>query len=110
MKILLNTNQIAYKASAKDLSFINKIRDKDVSILEGLQKQKIETLLKFREAKIVVERYQWLLDNYSTSGVSADVINKAKANLEDMKVFKGILWDKLREINQAILKEEEKNY
>ena len=110
MKVLFNTNQPSYRASGNDLSFINNIRDRDVSILENLNKQKIETLLKFREAKKLVEMYQDILNKYSFENVSADIINKAKTDLEDMKTFKGILQDKLREINLAILKEEEKNY
>ena len=50
------------------------------------------------------------MNNYSNSGVAAEIIMKAKSDLEDMKVFKDTLWNKLREINFAILAEEEKNY
>ena len=58
----------------------------------------------------VIENYHDLLNNYSNSGVATEIIMKAKSDLEDMKVFKDTLWNKLREINFAILAEEEKNY
>lgn len=110
MKIQLNINHPTYRASARDLKFIEHIRDRDVSVLENLQKQKIETLLKFREAKKVVETFQYTLDKYSLSGVPQAIINKARSDLDEMKTFRNVLWNKLKEINLAILAEEEKNY
>lgn len=110
MKVTLQTSQLSYKASAKDLKFLDSIRDKNVAVFENLQKQKIETLLKYREVQKVIESYQELLNNDSNSGVAAEIITNAKRDLEDMKVFKDTLWNKLREINRAILAEEEKNY
>lgn len=110
MEITLQTNQLSYKASAKDLKFLDSIRDKNVAALDTLQKQKIETLLKYREVQKVISSYQDLLCNYSNSGVTAEIITNAKRDLDDMKVFKDTLWNKLREINLAILAEEEKNY
>jgi len=89
---------------------LDSIRDKNVAVFDSLQKQKIETLLKYREVQKVIENYHDLLNNYSNSGVAAEIIMKAKSDLEDMKVFKDTLWNKLREINFAILAEEEKNY
>ena len=106
MKVTLQTNQLSCKASARDLKFLDSIRDKNVAVFDSLQKQKIETLLKYK----VIENYHDLLNNYSNSGVAAEIIMKAKSDLEDMKVFKDTLWNKLREINFAILAEEEKNY
>ena len=103
MKVTLQTNQLSCKASARDLKFLDSIRDKNVAVFDSLQKQKIETFLKYREVQKVI-------NNYSNSGVAAEIIMKAKSDLEDMKVFKDTLWNKLREINFAILAEEEKNY
>lgn len=108
MKISLQTNQLAYKASAHDLGFLNNIRDKEVPLLASLQKQKIETLLKFREVKKVIASYDDILNN--TSNVSEDIIYHTKRDLEDLKVFMETLRSKLREINLAIIAEEEKNY
>ena len=110
LKVTLQTNQLSCKASARDLKFLDSIRDKNVAVFDSLQKQKIETLLKYREVQKVIENYHDLLNNYSNSGVAAEIIMKAKSDLEDMKVFKDTLWNKLREINFAILAEEEKNY
>ena len=110
MKVTLQTNQLSCKASARDLKFLDSIRDKNVAVFDSLQKQKIETLLKYSEVQKVIENYHDLLNNYSNSGVAAEIIMKAKSDLEDMKVFKDTLWNKLREINFAILAEEEKNY
>ena len=107
MKVTLQTNQLSCKASARDLKFLDSIRDKNVAVFDSLQKQKIETLLKYREVQKVIENYHDLLNNYSNSGVAAEIIMKAKSDLEDMK---DTLWNKLREINFAILAEEEKNY
>ena len=104
MKVTLQTNQLSCKASARDLKFLDSIRDKNVAVFDSLQKQKIETLLKYREVQKVIENYHDLLNNYSNSGVAAEIIMKAKSDLEDT------LWNKLREINFAILAEEEKNY
>ena len=109
MKVTLQTNQLSCKASARDLKFLDSIRDKNVAVFDSLQKQKIETLLKYREVQKVIENYHDLLNKYSNSGVAAEIIMKAKSDLEDMKVFKDTLWNKLREINFAILAEEEKN-
>ena len=66
MKII-NCTQVSFKGSKSDLSFVNKIRDIDVQRLDSLQKSKIEILLKFREAKKIVDSYraniQDLLEN-----------------------------------------------
>lgn len=110
MKVVCNPNSLSYRASGNDLRFINSIRDKDVAIIENLQKQKIETLLKYREVKKVIELYQDMFDKYSNSGIAEEIIAKAKKNLEDMKTFRDILYSKLKEINLSILAEEEKNY
>lgn len=110
MKITLQNNQLSHKASTGDLKFIDCIRDKNVAILDSLQKQKIETLLKYREAQMVVEKYQNLLNNCLNSTITTEMITKANRDLENMKMYKDILWNKLREINLAILAEEEKNY
>lgn len=108
MKILANYNKTTYKGA--NLKFVANIRDRDVSVFEKLQKQKIETLLKYREAKKIVEYYQELLNKYANSGIKSNIITDAKRDLEEMKVFKNTLWNKLHEINLALLKEEEKNY
>lgn len=110
MKVTLQTYQLSYKASARDLKFLDSIRDKNVAVFENLQKQKIETLLKYREVKKVIENYHNLLNSYSNTNIADEIITNAKRDLEDMKVFKDTLWNKLREINLAILAEEEKNY
>jgi len=106
----IKSNQLSFKASRGDLSFITSIRDRNVEIIDNLQKQKIETLLKYRDAKKVIEQYQYLLDNYPNSGIAIDIILRAKQNMDEMRQFKNILWNKLREINLSILAEEEKNY
>lgn len=110
MKVTLQTYQLSYKASASDLKFLDSIRDKNVAVFENLQKQKIETLLKYREVKKVIENYHNLLNSYSNTNIADEIITNAKRDLEEMKVFKDTLWNKLREINLAILAEEEKNY
>ena len=110
MKVTLQTYQLSYKASARDLKFLDSIRDKNVAVFENLQKQKIETLLKYREVKKVIENYHNLLNSYSNTNIADEIITNAKRDLEEMKVFKDTLWNKLREINLAILAEEEKNY
>jgi len=106
----ITSNQLSFKASPNDLKFITNIRDRNVEFLDSLQKQKIETLLKYRDAKKIIELYQYLLNNYSNSGIAFDIISHAKHDMEEMKQFKDILWNKLREINLSILAEEEKNY
>lgn len=108
MKISLQTNQLSYKASARDLGFINNIRDREVPLLASLQKQKIETLLKFREVKKVIAEYENTLSNYSN--VSAEIVNRTKRDLGDLNVFLETLRSKLHEINLSIIAEEEKNY
>jgi len=45
LKVTLQTNQLSCKASARDLKFLDSIRDKNVAVFDSLQKQKIETLL-----------------------------------------------------------------
>lgn len=108
MKISLQTNQLSYKASARDLGFINNIRDREVPLLASLQKQKIETLLKFREVKRVIAEYDNVLNN--TSNVPGEIVSRTKRDLEDLKVFMETLRSRLHEINISIIAEEEKNY
>ena len=104
------SNQLSYKGISNDLKFIICIRDRNVEKFESLQKQKIEMLLKYREVQKIIESYNEVLLNTSTSQIPISVIAKAKKSLEDMKIFKDTLFEKLREINLLILAEEEKNY
>ena len=110
LKIYAITNPLSYKASKNDFKFVEGIRDRNTTVFEDLQKQKIETLLKFREAKRVIENYRKLLDESIGSNVPAEILTEARKDLEAMKTFKNTLWNKLHEINLALLKEEEKNY
>ena len=110
MKILSQSTPINYKASSKDLKILENLRDRNVSGFEILQRQKVETLLKFREVKKMIESYDAALNEYSVSSVSDTIIARAKSDLADLKNFKDVLWNKLREINLSLLAEEEKNY
>lgn len=92
-----------------DLSFVNRIRDKEVEQLDSLQKSKIEVLLKLRDAKKIIENYQTTIDELVSQNLDDHVI-AAKIDLAEMENYAEILKTKLREINLKILAEEEKNY
>ena len=109
MKILVN-NTFSIPHKGVNHNFLNNIRDRNTSLLDSLQKQKIETLLKYREAKKVVETYRHILNQPEKAYISEQVIQDTVKNMHEMEDFLATLWNKLREINLAILAEEEKNY
>lgn len=106
---LLYQQPVSFRAGKNDLSFINRIRDRNVSRLDSLQKDKIETLLKFRDVKKVIEQYRAFLASYSRD-IPVDILNTSKKDLGEMEQFLEVLKSKLHEINLSIIEEEEKNY
>lgn len=108
MKIL-NYTQVSFSGSKTDLSFINRIRDKNVQKFETLQKSKVELLIKLRQANKVLEEYRLILPELIQQGFNKEIIS-AKKDLSEMEDYVNILRSKLHEINLEILSEEEKNY
>ncbi len=108
MKIF-DCTQVSFKGNKADLSFVKRIRDVDVRVLDSLQKSKIEVLLKLREATKVVETYRHTINELIASKLEKQVID-AKADLSEVEQYVELLKAKLREINLKILAEEEKNY
>lgn len=106
---LLYQQPVSFKSGKNDLSFINRIRDRNASKLDSLQKDKIETLLKFRDVKKVIEQYRAFLNSYSQE-VPVEILNTSKKDLGEMEQFLEVLKSKLHEINLSIIAEEEKNY
>lgn len=104
------TNTMNFKSSKNDLRFLNNIRDKDVAVFEKLQKKKIELLLKLRETKLVIEQYNHTLQNCIGNGILGDRYAALTNDLKELIEFRETLYKKLNEVNQQLLKEEEKNY
>lgn len=100
---------ISFKGNKSDLSFVKRIRDIDVQVLDSLQKDKIEILLKLREATKVAEAYKETIGELINHNLEKYSVN-AKMDLAEMENYIEILKIKLREINLKILAEEEKNY
>ena len=108
MKIL-DCAQVTFKANKSDLSFVKNLRDVDVQALEVLQKNKMEMLLKLRDAKKVVEAYKKTVNELIENNLEMYVLT-AKADLSEMEQYVEVLKAKLHDINLKILAEEEKNY
>ncbi len=118
MNTIVNASTIAFNGVQKsknndpknDLSFISDIRDRDTETFDKLQKQKVEILLKYRDAKNVVDRYHAILEEAKNHPDMVNYVTQAKKDLSEMETYKNLLLSKLREINLQILAEEEKNY
>lgn len=100
---------ISFSGNKSDLSFVKRIRDIDVQFLDSLQKDKIEILLKLREATKVVETYRETIGELVNNNLEKYTVS-AKTDLAEMENYVETLKTKLREINLKILAEEEKNY
>ena len=108
MKIISYT-QPSFRSNKSDLSFVKRIRDIDVSVLDSLQKNKVEVLLKLREAKKTLESYKETI-NILVANKLENLISVANTDVLEIEQYIETLQTKLREINLKILAEEEKNY
>ena len=104
-----NCTMVPFEGNKADLSFVNRIRDINIEKLDKLQKEKIEILLKFREASKVVETYRSTINELIQKKLEKYAF-AAKKDLAEMESYLETLRSKLREINLNILAEEEKNY
>lgn len=104
-----NCTMVSFYGKKSDLSFVNRIRDIDVSKLETLQKSKIEVLLRLRETKKVIEGYKQTMQEMVDHNMSR-FATTAKVDLAEMEAYLEVLKSKLHKINLEILEEEEKNY
>lgn len=108
MKVI-NGLHCSFRGKKADLSFVNRIRDVNVDKLEALQKIKIELLVKFRDAKKIVEAYKYTIEDLLKNKFEQQAF-AARTDLAQMEHYVDLLRIKLREINLEILAEEEKNY
>ena len=110
MKVSLNVNSVSLRGAKNNLSFINNIRDRNVDYFKQLQKEKVEILLKLREAKVVIAKYQGMINDFAQTPELNTYRMQAQSDMSEIETYAKTLSDKLHEINLKLVEEEEKNY
>lgn len=110
MNTITRINHLSLKGYKNDLSFINNIRDRNVDYFKQLQKEKVEILLKLREAKAVIAKYQKMIEDFTQIPDLNAYKIQAYNDKAEIESYADTLSNKLHEINLKLIAEEEKNY
>ena len=110
MNVTMRISPLAVKGAKNNLNFINNIRDRNVDYFKELQKEKVEVLLKLREAKALIAKYKAMILEFSQAPELNYYKIQAHNDMAEIETYEKTLYDKLHEINLKLVEEEEKNY
>lgn len=86
------------------------LRDTNTQAFDILQKQKVELIIKMRDASAIISRLNENLQKVQNGNFSNKLIKKLEKDISDAQDYKTQVLEKLQNVNLSILKEEEKNY
>ena len=110
MQVTFGINAVSAKGSKNNLDFINNIRDRNVDYFKQLQKEKVEILLKLREACAVIAKYKAMIEDFSKTPELNSYKMQATSDMSEIENYANTLRNKLHELNLKLIAEEEKNY